>query len=263
MTPPVPSPQPPTPIRHSPEDLTVSVDTALPLADLQTALAKHGQWLPIDPPGQPTVRALLDGNLSGPRRYGYGTIREHVLGMKIQLADGRVIKAGGQVVKNVAGYDLCRLFTGAQGNLGRILEATFKVQPLPETEIIVAHRCATLDEAAALIEAVLAAPLLPVILDLVAPATVVVGFAGAREDVAWQRAEAARLGITEPATLDYDRAWPGQFSVLPSRLIEALRDLRAPEFVARAGNGVIGINGTVPSASPGNLARRLEEAFRG
>jgi FAD/FMN-containing dehydrogenase len=238
------------------------------LAEFQRALAERGQWLPIDPPGQPTMQAVLDGNLSGPRRYGYGTVREQVLGMRVRLPDGREIKAGGQVVKNVAGYDLCRLFTGAQGRLGQIVEATFKLRPVPEAEQFRQRPCAALAEADQVIERVLNSNLMPVVLDLVAPATVVVGFAGAREAVEWQLDQAGRWGLTASANLQYDRPLAQTISVLPSRLMATLQDLRPTEFVARAGNGSIHYEGgSLPPATRAGavqvLEQRLQEAFRG
>src|SRR4029434_11307024 len=69
--------------------------------------------------------------LSGPQQFSYGAPRRHVIGMKLVLADGSLVKAGGRVVKNVAGYDLCKLFTGSFGTLGLITEITFKLRPLP------------------------------------------------------------------------------------------------------------------------------------
>ncbi len=256
-------------IEHVPEDMTVTVPAEVALAALQVELARRGQWLPVDPP-QPeklTIRALLDTNASGPRRFGYGTIREHLIGISVALPKGQTIKAGGKVVKNVAGYDLCKLFVGARGELGTIQEATFKLRPLPETERFVQSKCATLEQASELIEKVLDSALTPVVLDLVSPATVVVGFAGAREDVDWQLQQ---LGWGEPATLGYDRPFPQKLSVLPSKLVETVRDLQPKDFVARAGNGVIQFSGTrVPRVHPEEttgtvvLLRRLREAFGG
>src|SRR5207248_4275632 len=109
---------------------------------------------------------MLNSNISGPRRFGYGSIREHLLGLKVVLADGRLIHCGGKVVKNVAGYDLCKLFVGSRGSLGVLLEATFKVRPLPEVEQFVGARCDSLSAAAALLEAVRDSELTPVVLDL-------------------------------------------------------------------------------------------------
>src|SRR6266496_2771433 len=111
---------------YNPADMTVTVQTGIRLAALQERLRQSGQWLPIDPPnpGDVSIADILNLNLSGPRRYAHGTIREHLLGLTAALADGRLIHSGGKVVKNVAGYDLCKLFVGSRGSLGVIVEAT-------------------------------------------------------------------------------------------------------------------------------------------
>ncbi len=140
-------------VEHAPEDLTVTVETGLTLLALQTELGKRGQWLPIDPPRPErlTIRELLEENASGPRRFGWGTIRDYLIGIKVALADGRIVKSGGKVVKNVAGYDLAKVFIGSRGTLGVMAEATFKLRPWPEAEQFVQARCESLDEAARLI----------------------------------------------------------------------------------------------------------------
>jgi FAD/FMN-containing dehydrogenase len=155
-------------VEYHPEDMTVTAEAGLTLAVLQKHLSAHGQWLPLDPPNadRATLADVLSTNASGPRRFGYGTIREHLIGLKVVLADGRVIKSGGKVVKNVAGYDLQKLFVGSQGTLGVIVEATFKVRPVAEKEEIVAITCSTLENASERIEAVLASDLSPIVLDL-------------------------------------------------------------------------------------------------
>ena len=170
-------------LEYTPEDMTVSVEAGVTLAQLQARLAEHNQWLPIDPPGASTltIGALLAANRSGPRRFGHGTIREHLLGIKVVLADGRVIKAGGKVVKNVAGYDLCKLFVGSHGTLGVIIEATFKVLPRPESELFLKRTSNELEELAPLLQQVNESPLTPVVLDLhgsPAAHTFVLGLAG-------------------------------------------------------------------------------------
>lgn len=246
-------------IVHIPEDMTVTVAGEVLLASLQTELAKNGQWLPVDPPGNHTVRSLLDSNASGPRRYGFGTIREHLLGLRVQIGN-QIINAGGKVVKNVAGYDLCRLMVGANGTLGEILEATFKLRPLPEVEKFVQKQCASLDEAGTLISRVLDSPVLPVVLDLISPATVVVGLAGTREEVEWQLQQ---ITLNEPANLDYSRVLPERASVLPTKLIETVRGLKT--FVARAGNGIVYHDGAAATGETPVplLQQRVREAFRG
>ncbi len=269
-------------LEHTPEDMTVTVETGLTLAALQSQLARCGQWLPIDPPSPErlTLAELLDTDASGSRRFGYGTIREHLLGLKVVLADGRAIKNGGKVVKNVAGYDLCKLFVGARGTLGVIVEASFKLRPLPEAETVVSAPCSSLDAAMALVEAVLDSELTPVVLDLHNLSTphtprvtsLVLGFAGTHEDVDWQLAKAAALGVSEPSTLDHEKAFwgddsrtvPHRRSVLPSRVGETLQELGAVPFVARAGNGVIFYRGgAVPPRAgvPMELIRRVKAAY--
>jgi FAD/FMN-containing dehydrogenase len=260
----------------TPEDMTVTVEAGLTLGALQAELAKHHQWLPIDPPNADTtsIHDLLAWDLSGPRRFGYGTIREHLIGMKVALADGRIIKSGGQVVKNVAGYDLAKLFIGARATLGTIVEATFKLRPRPATERIIGKTFASNETASALRE-VLGSELTPVIVDLhrladPAKVTLVVGLAGGREEVDWQLAGATRLGFTVDATLHYETVfWQdtdpvSRISVLPTRVMEMISQLGDEPFVARAGNGIIYHRGEsvgLKSALPTELMRRVKAAY--
>ena len=262
---------------YTPEDMTVTVEAGLTLAELQTRLAEGGQWLPSDPPHPErlTIDALLATDASGPRRFGYGTIREHLIGLKAVLADGRVIKSGGRVVKNVAGYDSLKLFVGAQGSLGVIVEATFKLRPRPEAERFVQTNCASSEAADALIQLLLDSPLTPMVLDWHtrgAGHTVILGFAGSHAEVEWQINLAKQLGVQESATLDQEaQFWgdaatpsPRKISVLPSRLVETIRLLGATPFVARAGNGVLWHRGETESGTavhPVHLTRRIKEEF--
>lgn len=261
---------------HAPEDMTCTVEAGMMLGALQAQLAKAGQWLPIDPPDteRVTIGALLDQNLSGPRRFGYGTIREHLIGIGVVLADGRLIHAGGKVVKNVAGYDLCKLFVGARGTLGVVVEATFKLRPLPAVERFVSAECATLEALEALVGRVLDSPITPVVFDVYrttgAPLSIVLGFAGTRAEVDWQLARAAELGVAQPADLNHERAfWSSvtqamKLSVAPTKLIETLRSLGDAPFVARAGNGIIfhrGSTRAAPPAMPDALSRRLKDTY--
>ncbi len=120
-------------VRHEPADLVATAEAGLTLSAFQKQLAEAGQWLPIDPPddGRATLGGVVATGLGGPHSFGFGSARSFVIGMRVVLADGRSIKAGGNVVKNVAGYDLCKLFTGSYGTLGLITELTFKLRPLP------------------------------------------------------------------------------------------------------------------------------------
>jgi FAD/FMN-containing dehydrogenase len=269
-------------VEHSPEDMTVTVEAGITLADLQARLGKAGQWIPIDPsnPASLTVGALLATDASGPRRFGCGTIRDHLLGIKVVLADGRMIKSGGKVVKNVAGYDLGKLFIGSHGSLGVIVEGTFKLRPLPEVEAVVQAHCDSLDQAGALIETILQSEVTPVVLDLHNLETLtvhcsivlVVGFAGTREEVDWQLAQVRELGVRDPSSLDYEKVFwsedssvrPRRLSVLPTHLVAEIRALGDCRFVARAGNGVIyHWGGPKPTRAdlPVKLMRRLKDEF--
>jgi glycolate oxidase FAD binding subunit len=104
---------------------------------VNAALARHGQWLPLDPAfaDRATIGGLLATNDSGPLRHRYGTPRDLVIGVQLATADGTLAKAGGQVVKNVAGYDLGKLVTGSFGSLAAIVSATFKLSPLPKASM--------------------------------------------------------------------------------------------------------------------------------
>ena len=120
-------------VHHEPADLVATTEAGLSLREFQRRLRERGQWLPVDPPddGTATVGGVVATALSGPLRVGFGPLRSFVIGLRATLADGSAIKAGGKVVKNVAGYDLCKLFTGSYGTLGLITEITFKLRPWP------------------------------------------------------------------------------------------------------------------------------------
>ena len=122
-------------LTHNPADMTASVQAGMPLADLQDVLAESGQWFALDPPTQPagtTVGGLLASGDYGPRRLRYGAVRDLVIGLTLVLPDGTVARAGGHVIKNVAGYDLTKLAYGSLGSLGLIAEVVFRVHPRPE-----------------------------------------------------------------------------------------------------------------------------------
>jgi len=120
-------------IEHEPGDLTCTVSAEVPLARLQETLARGGQMLALDPPDAATLTVgdAFATAASGPRAHRYGGPRDLVLGVTVRLADGTVARGGGRVVKTVAGYDLPKLFTGARGRLGEILELTLRLHPLP------------------------------------------------------------------------------------------------------------------------------------
>jgi glycolate oxidase FAD binding subunit len=118
-------------VEHNAGDLTAVVQAGVPLARLREQLAAAGQMLAIDPPGEGTVGGLFATADSGPLRHRHGAPRDLVLGMTVGLSDGTIARAGGKVIKNVAGYDLAKLFTGSYGTLGMILEVAVRLHPLP------------------------------------------------------------------------------------------------------------------------------------
>jgi len=122
-------------IEHAVGDLTVTTEAGVKFCDLQELLRQTGQFLPLEPayPQQATLGGIIATANSGSWRQRYGGVRDLLLGISFVRSDGKIAKAGGQVVKNVAGYDLMKLFTGSYGSLGILTEVTFRVYPLPET----------------------------------------------------------------------------------------------------------------------------------
>jgi glycolate oxidase subunit GlcD len=220
-------------IRHEPADLVATAEAGTTLVEFQKHLADAGQWLPIDPPddGRATLGGVVATGLGGAQAFGYGLPRSFVIGMRSVLADGRSIKAGGNVVKNVAGYDLCKLFCGSYGTLGLITELTFKLRPLPfETRTIIAN--GSLASLLAAGRAVISGPLFPVAVELLSPrlahylkvserqgaCALLVRFAGASRSVVSQTAQALKLvrgdRDSQARTLDEDESlWSNQAAV--------------------------------------------------
>ncbi len=156
---------------YTPADYVVSVRTGTRLGEVQEALGAHGQWLPLDPPGGEgeTLGGLIAANRNGPRRLLWGSIRDLLIGIKVALPTGEVVKAGGKVVKNVAGYDLVKLFIGSFGAMGIITEATFKVSPRPPEALTILVTVPDLATAHAITSAVMRSYLLPSALEAVNP----------------------------------------------------------------------------------------------
>src|SRR4029077_109256 len=168
------------------------------VATFQKALRERGQWLSLDPPDpeRGTLGGVMAANAAGPRRHLYGGARDLVIGMTVVAADGSVVRAGGKVVKNVAGYDLPKLFVGSYGTLAVIVDVTVKLRPLPEEERLVSLRFERLKDAATATRALMASDLIPNALEPLDPdaarvldpsqpahAMLVIGFDGLTEQV--------------------------------------------------------------------------------
>lgn len=265
-------------LEHEPGDLTASAEAGMTVEAFQTALRGRGQWVSLDPADArlATLGGVLAANASGPRRHLYGTARDLLIGVTVVTADGTIVRGGGKVVKNVAGYDLPKLFVGSYGTLGVIVEATVKLRPLPEHERLVCVPFDRLKDAGAAVKTLLAGDLIPNAIDLLDAAAaaalgaespaLVVGFDGLREQVDWQCAELSRLvaacGGREGRPLP-DDTWPRlgtaaraafpataavmAFSVLPGQVADLMeqgagvaraRGL-ASAWAAHAGVGVV------------------------
>jgi glycolate oxidase FAD binding subunit len=155
-------------LEHEAADLTCRVEAGITLATLQAYLARSGQRLALDPLAgdQATIGGLLASNASGPRRLRYGSARDQVIGLSVVQASGEVAQSGGHVVKNVAGYDLNKLYIGSLGTLGVIVEANFKLQPLPASECTLLLTYASLEDAMQMVIATIGSRLTPSALEL-------------------------------------------------------------------------------------------------
>ncbi len=237
-------------------DMTITVQAGITLARLGDVLAAENQRLPIDVPnaGRATLGGALAVNASGPRRYGLGTLRDYVIGLSAVNDEGQEIKAGGRVVKNVAGYDLCKLYVGSLGTLGVISQVTLKLKPRPEEHALLTLGCGA-EAVDGLLDTLHRSRTRPVCLELLnaaaartlgaasggalpdSPWVVVVGFEDNREALSWQVqqlikevAAASASGVTVLAekaaaplwsALVEFAAWPGahlsfKANVLPS-----------------------------------------------
>lgn len=155
-------------IEHAEADLTLTVEAGATLADVAERLRPAKQWLPLDPPlaERTTIGGLLAANASGPSRLRHGTVRESLLGLRAILADGTAVKSGGRVVKNVAGYDLCKLLIGSLGTLAIITQVTLKLRPQPETRRLVWAPIGDLQTAERVLDGLLTSQARPVALEL-------------------------------------------------------------------------------------------------
>ena len=201
-------------------DMTITVEAGMRVDELQTTLASERQRLPIDiaQAERATVGGALATNTSGPRRFGHGTFRDFVIGISAVDAHGRAFKAGGRVVKNVAGYDICKLLVGSRGTLAIVTQVTLKLRPLAETSALLWSSFASLGDLDRALERLMTSDARPVAIEVLNPAAasliaassrcelpvdqpvLCLGVEGSRREVDWQietlRREVAPFGVT-------------------------------------------------------------------
>jgi glycolate oxidase FAD binding subunit len=254
-------------VDHQPAEMLAGVEAGMRCGRLDRLLAEHGQEWPVDAPEQATVGGVIAAAASSPRRLAVGPVRDLVLEVELVTGDGRRVRAGGRTVKNVSGYDLCRLVTGSLGTLGVIVQAALKLRPRPRARRTIAA-AGGLDRAAELLRTV---PL--VTAALVTPAGVELRLEGWPDDVEEQTRRALDLlgaGATVRDGLPFSAertVWAApvvvEAAVPPSRLpalVEAAEALAGrPGWAALAGVGTcwIGLDGA------GEPLERLRAAVAG
>jgi glycolate oxidase FAD binding subunit len=267
-------------IDYPARDMTVTVQAGMTMARLNEILAAEKQRLPIDVAraSAATVGGCLSANVSGPRRYGWGTLRDYLIGFSAINDDGDEFKAGGRVVKNVAGYDICKLMVGSLGTLGAMTQATFKLRPAVEEQALFAFPCPP-DQVTIALDLLHGSKTRPVCIELLNPAaaealsgevygpwqaqwSIVVGFESNADALHWQvkqlMAEIAcrwvfrgALGLCTSmvwrALTEFPSSGLGYLSfkatMLPSAVaqwcLEAERVLAPVQMIAHAGNGCV------------------------
>ena len=251
-------------LEHDPGDLTCTVEAGVRLSELRAALANAGQRLSLDPPGDPSIGALLARNVSGPLRHRFGAPRDLVLGATLVLADGTIANAGGKVVKNVAGYDLGRLVCGSEGRLAFIARVSFRLHPLPKaTRTIVVET----EDVASVAGALLASQLQPSALDVLHPGRVAALFEGSERAVQAQVATAQKLvGSSETDATVWDESRQrqadaqGRLRFAPGELAATLE--RLDDAIVRPASGVAYVPEVVAEELD-TSASHLFDAIRG
>jgi glycolate oxidase FAD binding subunit len=191
-------------IDYPARDMTVTAEAGIHMDVLAATLAKEKQRLPIDLPDahRATLGGIIATNTSGARRYGQGTLRDYVIGITAVDGRGVIFHGGGRVVKNVAGYDFCKLLTGSLGTLGVITQVTLRVKPMPESSRFVACRLRNWESAERLLETMVTSEISPAAIELLAgpawnndpalgalsgrgSAHLLVGLEGTEDEVKW------------------------------------------------------------------------------
>ncbi|MCS7185652.1 MAG: FAD-binding oxidoreductase [Armatimonadota bacterium] len=256
-------------VEYSPEDLVVIVRTGTTLTELQEVLAERGQFLPIDPPfpETATVGGIIATASTGPSRCLYGAVREHLLGVKVAQPNGNITRFGGKVVKNVAGYDMTKLYVGSFGTLGVIVEAAFKVRPLPEHKATLILWNDDLDKVESFLGQLVLSDVASVFAELLnegtmeqigfqeistveAPYCLLLGFDGFREEVDWWLNESKR--IASEAGLLIGSTFEGD---LESAIRAKVRDAHA------GANANLVLKVMLPSSEVCSFVKEAQEIF--
>jgi glycolate oxidase FAD binding subunit len=220
-------------VDYQPADMTVTVEAGMTVAALQSLLGEQGQFLPLDvaQPERRTVGGIVAARADSLRRLQYGSVRDSLIGVSVVDARAELIKGGGRVVKNVSGYDLPKMYCGSLGTLGLIVEASFKVSPLPQTSATVLLPLEAEHNSEDMLDSLLASELVPSFLYLLSPQAarvllempdgvepaqmLIVGFDGDEESVAWQ-VETLGAGALDVGTAGTIRERLRDFAHAPS-----------------------------------------------
>lgn len=220
-------------LQYEPGDLTVSVEAGMPFEELQSRLRAHGQMVALDPPffAGSTVGGIVAANVSGPMRRGYGTARDLIIGMSFAMLDGKIVKTGGMVVKNVAGLDMAKLMIGSFGTLAAITSVNFRLHPIPEGTRTFLFEYGRLENAIERRDAITKSVLQPFAIDLLSPVA-----AGRRGFVL-----AVRAGGSKTVLERYARELAGAEQVEGREEEEFWEQVRefTPTFLAQNPEGIV------------------------
>lgn len=262
-------------IEHAAGDLVAKAEAGMPMERLAERLAEHGQRLALDVPlPGSTVGGTIATGASGPLRTLYGTPRDLIIGLTIVRADGRIARSGGKVVKNVAGYDLGRLFCGSYGTLGLIVEATFRLHPVPAATAYVTCPVDGPEEAHDAVQDVIHSLVAPSAVEYISPGVVSVLLEGVPEGVAARAGRTADLlgdkaEISETAPDGWGRYPDGTALIDVAAPPTALRDLLAllgPNAAATwsaSGHGHVGLPAGSSPDEVRDLLARLRDLLGG
>jgi glycolate oxidase FAD binding subunit len=254
---------------YNPADLTIHVEAGVTLEQLQSALLKNNQFLPLDPWGgsTATIGGIAATNAQGPYRAA-GSIRDWIIGMRVVHADGRMSKTGGRVVKNVTGYDLAKLYTGSIGSLAIIAEISLKLRTNFAKIATVIAKFEDRDQAASVVAQIRKGPLNPISCEWVGPDNSVwLRFGEHAQAVDWQLNHLPSANWTreeepvwEKLRAQYNAMGPIVIKVvaLPTQLSELLQEIRPAAWIAHALNGIV-----LMTVSGVEDIRRIRTRYRG